>query len=75
MNAPLTRARNYVTVLGRVTSGLPREPEQTQLGTGNYVIMTEPLGANNIYNQFALTTTVDEIINVNVPKAARKAKS
>ena len=35
---------------------------------GNYVITTEPWGANNFYD-------VDKIINTNTSKAPRKAKN
>ena len=70
LNASLTQAGNYVTGLGH-----PAELGQNSWVAGNYVIMTEPWSANNNYDQFITTTTVDEIINVNVSKAPWKAKN
>ena len=43
---------------------------------GNHsIIMAKPRCTNNIYDQITMTTTVDQIINVNALKAPWMAKS
>ena len=71
MNALLAQAGNYVTGLCRLMICQGSWSKASRVGR-HYVISTDPWGSNNIYNQFTMMTTVDEIMNVS--KAPQKAK-
>ena len=72
MNASLMQAGNYVGSPQVSPSWRQSKPSRM---ARNYVTIAEPWRSNSIYDQFNMTTTVNEIINANASKAPWKANS